>query len=266
MNNIPVEVTSRYGPIIEIIEEEYEIPQLGRKRRISALLPHNYYETDYHYRVLYLNDGQNLFDENAPFGNWAIDQSLAMLAERDMDDVIVIAIDHGGEDRITEYLPYFDPQVGKGQGELYIRFLEETLIPYVNKKYRTLTGRDHTGIGGSSMGGLISLYAGLNHQDTFAKLMVFSPSLWIAPKIFKQAANFHPELPTDIYIYAGGEESKNHLPNVTRFKKRLLDGKHQFDHLRMHLSLNPVGTHSEYFWRSEFPMALEWLYFSEKWK
>src|SRR6056297_2298305 len=199
--NTNVEVASRYAPIIETIEEEYEIPQLDRKRRISALLPYNYYETKKSYRVLYLNDGQNLFDEHAPFGNWAIDKSLENLASKGLDDLVVIAIDHGGEDRITEYLPYFDPRFGKGQGELYIAFLEETLIPYVNKKYRVLTERENTGIGGSSMGGLISLFAGLNHQSTFGKLMIFSPSLWIAPKIFQQAAHFHPELLTEMYIY-----------------------------------------------------------------
>jgi predicted alpha/beta superfamily hydrolase len=239
-----VEVASKYAPIIETIEEEYEIPQLDRKRRISALLPYNYYETKKSYRVLYLNDGQNLFDEFAPFGNWAIDKSLEHLASKGLDDVIVIAIDHGGE-------------------ELYIAFLEETLIPYVNKKYRVLTEREHTGIGGSSMGGIISLFAGLNHQNTFGKLMVFSPSLWIAPKIFQQAEHFHPDLPTEMYIYAGGKESQNHLPNVHRFKKRLLEGKTIFNQIRLHLSLNPEGTHGESFWRDEFPKAVEWLYFKE---
>jgi predicted alpha/beta superfamily hydrolase len=257
----PVEIASSYAPIIEIIEEEYEIPQLGRKRRIAALLPFDYHQTDRRYSVLYLNDGQNLFDENAPFGNWAIDKSLEDLAKQDLKNVIVISIDHGGEDRITEYFPYFDPRFGKGQGELYVKFLEETLLPYVNKKYRTLTDRYHTGIGGSSMGGLISLFAGLNHQATFAKLMVFSPSLWIAPKIFQQAGHFRPEMPSELYIYAGGKESPNHLPNVHRFKRRLLDGNHEYDHLKMHLSLNPEGTHNEASWRAEFPKALKWLFY-----
>lgn len=257
-----VEASTSHAPIIEVIEEEYELPQLGRKRRISALLPYDYYDSSRKYSVLYLNDGQNLFDENAPFGNWAIDQSLTELSAAGMSNVIVIAIDHGGEDRITEYLPYFDPRVGKGTGELYVKFLEETLIPYVNKKYRVRIDRNHTGIGGSSMGGLISLFAGLNHQSTFGKMMVFSPSLWIAPKIFQQAESFRPELLTELYIYAGGKESENHLPNVQRFKKRLIDGKHEFGRIRMHLSLNPDGTHSEAFWRSEFPRALKWLYYT----
>jgi predicted alpha/beta superfamily hydrolase len=258
-----VEVRTERYPIIEVIEEAYEIPQLKRKRRISALLPHNYHQTDRHYPVLYLNDGQNLFDDNAPFGNWAIDRSLAEMARQGMEDIIVIAIDHGGEDRIHEYYPYFSFKYGKGQGELYVEFLEKTLIPYVNRKYRTLADRLHTGIGGSSMGGLISLFAGLNHQDTFSRLMVFSPSLWIAPKIFQQADHFHPEKEVHLYIYAGGKESENHLPNVNRFKQRLTEGKSIFSEIHLHLSLNPEGTHSEHYWRQEFPKALKWLFFRE---
>lgn len=254
-----------FYPIIKIIEEAYEIPQLKRKRRISALLPHDYYETDKRYPVLYLNDGQNLFNERAPFGNWAIDKELEGLSERGHGDIIVITIDHGGEDRIIEYLPYFNPKYGKGEGVLYLRFLQETLMPYVNKTYRTLTGRENTGIGGSSMGGLISLFAGLNYQDSFSKLMVFSPSLWIAPKIFQQAQNFSPELPVHMYVYAGGKESQNHLTNVLRFKETLLSNSKDYHNIDLFMHLNPEGMHSEYFWRREFGKAVEWLYFWVKW-
>jgi predicted alpha/beta superfamily hydrolase len=259
-----MQVSAGTYPIIEIIEEAYEIPQLKRKRRISALLPHDYHQSDKRYPVLYLKDGQNLFDEHAPFGNWAIDKSLEKLAAEGMGDLIVIAIDHGGEERITEYLPYFNASVGNGQGELYLKFMEETLIPYVNRKYRTLQGSEHTGIGGSSMGGLISLYAGLNYQRLFSKVMVFSPSLWIAPRIFQQAENFSPNLPIYLYIYAGGKESANHMPNVHRLRNTLTSGNKNFANIVLHVSLNPDGTHSEEWWRKEFPKAVKWLYFQHQ--
>lgn len=262
--SLRVEVLSGSAPIIEIIEEAYKIPQLGRKRRISALLPHDYHTSGKKYPVLYLNDGQNLFNENAPFGNWAIDKELEKLAREGFGDIIIIAIDNGGEDRITEYLPYFNPKYGKGEGVLYLNFIKDTLIPYINKTYRTRTDSENTGIGGSSMGGLISLFAGLNYQTTFSKILVFSPSLWIAPKILQQARNFNPDLPVHLYIYAGGRESKNHLPNVIRLKDRLLNGKKHFDKLDVHLALNPRGTHNEYFWRKEFPKAVKWLFFNTK--
>jgi len=158
----PWQLTKNYQPIIKIIEEDYEIPQLKRRRRIAALLPYDYYQNEKEYPVLYLHDGQNLFGEESPFGNWAIDQSLAHLASQGSGEVVVIAIDHGGEDRLNEYMPFNTRKYGKGQGKLYIKFLMETLKPYVDDKYRVMTDSEHTGIGGSSMGGLISLFAGLS--------------------------------------------------------------------------------------------------------
>jgi predicted alpha/beta superfamily hydrolase len=139
-------MTKSYQPIIEIIEEDYEIPQLKRRRRISALLPHDYHQVEKKYPVLYLHDGQNLFDENSPYGNWAIDQSLGEMAASGFGDIIVVAVDHGGEDRINEYMPFNSSEYGKGQGKLYIRFLMESLKPYIDKKYRVLSDGAHTGI------------------------------------------------------------------------------------------------------------------------
>ena len=130
-------------------------------RRISALLPHDYDETDKNYPVLYLQDGQNLFNPNAPYGDWAIDKSLTQLAQDGLKDLIIIAIDHGHEERVYEYSPYYNPLFGEGKGDAYLSFINETLIPYVSKKFRTKPGYENVGIGGSSMGGLISLYAGL---------------------------------------------------------------------------------------------------------
>ncbi len=253
-------VVSSY-PIIEVIEEAYEIPQLNRKRRIAALLPYDYHSSDKRYPVLYLKDGQNLFDEQAPFGNWAVDKSLERLAAEGFKDVIIISIDHGGNNRITEYLPFFNHNVGDGEGKIYMEWMLHQLIPKVNERYRTFTGAEHTGIGGSSMGGLISLYAGLNHQDVFSKVMVFSPSLWIAPRIFQEAEQFDPKRFAQLYIYAGGRESANHMPNVKRLFSVLSQGLQHHHHFNAHLSINPEGTHSEYFWGLEFPKALKWLYF-----
>ena len=109
-----------FNPIIETIEEAYEIPQLNATRRISALLPHNYYTSEKRYPVLYLQDGQNLFNTMAQYGDWAIDKSLAKLAENGLADIIIIAINHGEEERISEYLPYYHPRFGQGKGNFYI--------------------------------------------------------------------------------------------------------------------------------------------------
>ena len=253
-----------YQPIIEVIEEAYEIPQLDATRKISALLPHDYYRSDRSYPVLYLQDGQNLFNPLAPYGDWAIDKSMAKLAEVGVKDIIIIAIDHGEEERIKEYLPYYHPRFGMGKGKFYIKFMIEKLIPYVNKRFRTLTDFKNTGIGGSSMGALISFYAGLMNPGVFGKLMIFSPSLWISKKIFEQTKSFEPLQRSKIYLYAGGQESEQHLPNAQKieaiFKEKMVLG-HQID---FHFSINQRGSHAEKYWGEEFPKAITWLFFNEK--
>jgi predicted alpha/beta superfamily hydrolase len=252
-----------FEPIIEVIEEAYEVPHLNATRRISALLPHDYYKTDKKYPVLYLQDGQNLFNPLAEYGDWAIDKSMRKLAEEGSSDLIIIAIDHGEKERIIEYLPYYHPRFGKGKGNFYIRFMIEKLIPYINNRYRTLTDFDNTGIGGSSMGGLISLHAGLTNPGVFGKMMIFSPSLWISRMIFNNTKTFTPLEKSKIYLYAGGQESKEHLPNAqmleTIIRNKMVNG-HNID---FHFSVNELGNHSEVHWREEFPKAVKWLFFNK---
>jgi predicted alpha/beta superfamily hydrolase len=255
---------TNYKPIIEVIEEAYYIDEFDTTRKISALLPYNYNESDRHYKVLYLQDGQNLFNPHAPFGDWAIDKSLEKLAEEGYDDVIVIAIDHGDERRIKEYLPYRHSKHGKGVGKAYIKFMREKLIPYVRKKYRILEDYADTGIGGSSMGGLISLYGGLKHPEIFGKLMVFSPSLWIASKIYKEARAFTPFPDTKVYVYAGALESKTHLDNVRKLEKIFKDKIHEDAFFDMEVKINLLGRHSEMYWAQEFPSAIKWLFYDNK--
>tara|TARA_R110002074_G_scaffold221548_1_gene392197 strand:- start:4916 stop:5827 length:912 start_codon:yes stop_codon:yes gene_type:complete len=250
-----------YRPEIRIIAEDYEIPQLNRKRRISILLPKSYGSSEKSYPVLYLHDGQNLFDGGGPFGNWAIDEKLSDLASKGMGDVIVVAIDHAEEERVLEFSPFKETKWGKGDGKKYLKFLVETLKPHIDKNFRTLKEREHTGVGGSSMGGLISIYAGLRYPSVFGKLMIFSPSLWITPKIYFDAIAFHQPYPTDIYLYAGGAESVNMVGNVKRLKQVLEDKNKEGAMVNIELHIDPQGKHEEWFWSQEFPAAMEFLYY-----
>lgn len=252
-----------YLPQIKVISEEFEIPQLIKTRRIAALLPYDYYETDKEYPVLYLQDGQNLFDDYAPFGSWEVDKKLALMQRRGTGDIIIIAIDHAKEERIKEYNPTGHAKLGKGQGREYVRFLAETLKPYVDKTFRTKSDRLNTGIGGSSMGGLISIWAGFMYPEKFSKLMIFSPSLWVNPNIHFHAMRFTMTLNSRVYVYAGGAESKNMLPNVQRFKDALLSQELTEPDLDIELSIDPEGQHTESRWGFEFPKAIEWLYFKK---
>lgn len=248
-----------YEPIIRIIDEDYMIPQLNRRRRIAAILPYDYEYSDRHYPVLYLHDGQNLFDDYAPFGNWGVDKCLASLSLKGLD-IIVVAIDHGGKDRISEYLPYENPRYSDYQGDLYVKFMMEDLKPHVDKNFRVKPDREHTGIGGSSMGGLISLYAGFQYNETFSKLLIFSPSLWITDQAFYQAMSFLPKGMTDIYFYAGGNESNSLIPTVDKMIDILKSRKHSEHFFNIKSKINPEGRHQEYFWGKEFPVAIEWLF------
>lgn len=254
---------TEFEPIIKVIEEAYEIPHLNATRKISALLPHDYYQSDKHYPVLYLQDGQNLFNPSAPFGDWAIDKSLGQLAQEGMSDIIIIAIDHGNQERINEYLPYYHPRFGEGKGNFYIQFMIEKLIPYINSTFRTLPDFHNTGIGGSSMGALISLHAGLSNPGVFGKMMIFSPSLWISKTIFNQTQTFEPLQESRIYLYAGGQESKEHLPNAQKLERIVREQMVKNHNIDFHFSVNEFANHSEMHWREEFPEAVKWLFFNK---
>ncbi len=244
-----------------IIEDDFEIPQLGKRRRVWALVPCDYYARRRRYPVLYLQDAQNLFSEHAPFGNWAIDQRLAILKEQGYGDIIIIAIEHGGHDRIREYSPFDTAEFGPGEGALYSRFITQTLKPYVDNKFRSNSHRLHTGIGGSSMGGLISVYTAMRYPQIFSKWMIFSPSLWLSSEIFTTAQQFTNEPPTHVYLYGGQSESRAMEADLRRFTDVLREKASNKQLFHYHLSIHPQATHNERFWGMEFPRALKWLYF-----
>lgn len=162
-------------PKIQLISEEFEIPQLNKTRKIWVLLPHDYDTSEESYPVLYLQDVQNQFNENAHLGNWEIDKKLAVMSDYGIGKII-IAIEHAESERLQEY-NLDRTLLGTGSGKKYNRFLINTLKPFVDKTFRTKSDRESTGIGGSSMGGLVSIFSGLIYPKVFGKLMVFCPSL-----------------------------------------------------------------------------------------
>lgn len=248
-------------PQIQLISDEFEIPQLNTTRKVWALLPHDYDYSNESYPVMYLQDAQNLFNENAEYGNWEIDKKLAVMSEYNVGKIIVIAVEHAEEDRVKEY-NVGKTVLGKGQGKKYIKFLVETLKPYVDSNFRTKEERAFTGIGGSSMGGLISIFSGLRYPEVFGKLMIFSPSLWVVPKM--KIKNYEDSGNTKIYLYAGGDESATMIEHVEIFKNRMLESEFIDDKMKINLSINKLGKHNETYWSDEFPKAIEWLFFNTK--
>jgi predicted alpha/beta superfamily hydrolase len=248
-----------FYPIIEVASSQFHLPQLQRRRRVSLLLPHDYYKNPAkHYPVLYLQDGQNLFEETSPYGTWGVDRQMARLAQQGKGDVIIVAIDHGGKRRIAEYSPVTTRQYGDGFGKEYARFLAETLKPYIDKNYRTLTDRANTGIGGSSMGGLVSLYAGLLYPQVYSKFIIFSPSLWLTPGMF-EAFRVGPILPeAKFFFFIGGKETKATQQNVLALHKIIKERKDAS--ITSAFRLDADATHNEFFWGRAFPEALSTLY------
>lgn len=249
-------------PITEVISENFYIPQLDRYRKIWALLPYDYYSSEKHYPVLYLQDAQNLFNEGSAFGNWEIDKKLSVLSEYGRGEIIVIAVEHGSEDRIREYIFDNDTISQGSEGKKYIRFITDTLKPYVDSNYRTKKDRENTGIGGSSLGGLISIYSGFLYPEVYSKLMIFSPSLWIEPQNNFPLVSFRNPYKIKMYIYGGEREGSKMVKRIHKFSKSLekWEFKKLFD-FEFKISINPDGTHNEFYWSQEFPRAVEWLYY-----
>lgn len=250
-------------PKVHLISEEFEIPQLNKTRRIWALLPYDYETSTENYPVLYLQDAQNLFNEKAVYGNWEIDKKLAVMSEYKIGKIIIVAIEHAEQDRIKEY-NVGNTILGAGQGKKYIRFVTDTLKPFIDKQFRTKPEREHTGIGGSSMGGLVSLFSGMMYPEVYGKLMIFSPSLWVVPKMDFSNVDFFEPSETRIYLYAGGDESKTMVDHVKKIKRNMFKNETFGEHLKIRLSINELGTHNETYWSDEFPKAIEWLFYSNK--
>lgn len=252
-----------YFPIAEIISEEFYIPQLDRYRKIWALLPYDYHISGKSYPVLYLQDAQNLFNEGSDYGNWEIDKKLSVLSEYGRGEVIIIAIEHGSEDRIKEYIFDNDHVANGSEGKKYIRFITDTLKPFVDQHYRTKKDRENTGIGGSSLGALISIYSGFLYPEVYSRLLIFSPSLWVEPNNNFPMMNFRVPFKTKIYLYGGGQEGSKMVKRIHAFEESLKrwEENRLFD-FEIRTSINPEGTHSEFYWSQEFPRAIEWLYYN----
>ncbi len=251
---------------VSVLDTAFAIPQLGRTRRVWIYLPPDYAGSGRRYPVLYMHDGQNVFDAATAFaGEWGVDEALDSLHAAGDPGAIVVAVDNGGEHRLDEYSPWKHPRHGGGEGEAYADFLASTLKPWIDGRFRTRADPAGTAVMGSSMGGLISLYAALRHPTVFGGAGVFSPSLWFSPEVFAvaRAAGRHRALPR-IYLVSGGREGPPEDPGaVARDQARLVDtlaaagfrvGSH------VHASVPADGTHSEWFWRREFPAAYRWLF------
>ncbi|GAA5214454.1 alpha/beta hydrolase [Corallincola platygyrae] len=246
---------------------DFEMPQLGRSTDLMIYLPPGYHAAQQeHFPVIYMTDGQNLFDEFTSFaGEWRIDEILdeEIMAGR-LPPVIVVGI-YNGPNRANEYIPWdfnFTGQLESSQADKFLAFIRYDLKPYIDSTYRTLPNARFTGIAGSSFGGLFALYAGITHPQTFGMVGAFSPSIWVnmgepgypgVKELITQKA-----LPERLRLYmdAGAEEPP--AIDEMRMMKRLLNRQ---AYPKQHLKIveDPRGGHNERSWSARFPTAMKWL-------
>jgi predicted alpha/beta superfamily hydrolase len=235
------------------------MPGLDRERAIRIYLPPGYEHSRRRYPVLYMHDGQNLFDAATSFlGEWGVDETLNTLAKSRKLELIVVGIDNGGDKRITELDPWDNAEHGKQEGREYLRFIVDVVKPYVDSHYRTKPGRTDTAMMGSSLGGLISHYAMFEYAKVFGKIGILSPAYWYAPPVFDFTSGHALRADTRVYFYAGGNEDEHMVQDMQRIVA--LIRQQRFPEHNLSVRVEAGAQHNEAAWRAEFPRAVEWLF------
>ena len=254
---------STAGPGVQALSAPMAMPGLGRERRVQVYLPPGYATSNKRYAVLYMHDGQNLFDERTSFaGEWGVDETLDELARTQGLEVIVVGIENGGEHRMNELKPWAHPKYGAGEADDYLRFVVEVVKPWVDGQYRTRRDRAHTGIAGSSLGGLTSWYAAFKYPRVFGRIGVFSPSYWIAPQAFELEGQRKLPRDTRMYQVTGGHEGDKKDSEETVELSTRMDTMLRQDQPKLQLRsvVVPEGEHNERSWRKQLPAALVYLF------
>ncbi|MBI2731116.1 MAG: alpha/beta hydrolase [Sphingobacteriales bacterium] len=249
---------------VKIIDTAFAIPQLNRTRRIWVYLPEGYEQSKKHYPVLYLQDGQNVFDAATSFaGEWGVDEIMDSLIKIGDRECIVVAIDNGGEKRMNEYLPYdfeakengITRQTLIAEGDAYLDFLVKNLKVYIDKNFRTAKAKETTYVAGSSMGGLISFYALMKYPDVFGGAGVFSPSFWIVPQINDSLQKVVSKINSKIFFYAGELEGETMVSDMNSIADAV--GLHSYSII--YKIVDPEGKHNEPTWRKWFAEFYQWM-------
>ena len=244
-------------------------PELRNQRKLYVYLPPSYANSDRHYPVIYMQDGQNLFDPATAFAgvHWRVGETaMRLIAEGKIPPLIIVGIDNTGKNRLWEYIPYrsLEMRLFGPQGKRYPEFLLRDVMPLVEKYYRVAKGPEHTGLGGSSLGGLITLYTQLAAPGVFGRLLIESPSLFVANrKILEECRRFR-DWPHRIYLGIGTRE----VGNATKDERAVNDVRELEQILRtaglgearLKVRIEEEAAHNEGAWGARFPGALEFLY------
>ena len=234
---------------------QIKAPQLDTIKKIYVYLPLNYETSNKKYPVIYMHDAQNLFDDKTSYvGEWKVDETLDSLKA----NVIVIGIEHGNQKRLDELTPYKNEKYGGGKADLYLDFIVSDLKPFVDKTYRTKSNKSNTAIMGSSLGGLVSFYAGLKYPKVFGKVGCFSPSFWFSEEIYNLTRETK-KINTKIYFLCGDAESEEMVSDMEKMENLLRDKRCDCLNLTKTIVVKE-GKHNEKLWAKEFAKAYLWLF------
>jgi predicted alpha/beta superfamily hydrolase len=244
---------------VEVLPLAFLMDGLDRQRKVRLYLPPDYATSSDSYPVLYMQDGQNLFDRATAYaGEWGVDESLNVLAQQKALKFIVVGIDNGGDKRMNEYSPWENKRFGPAEGEQYVNFIVEVVKPYIDNNYRTKPRPQDTAIIGSSMGGLIAHYALHAYPKVFAKAIIFSPSYWYSPQVFEFSKTHKAALDAKIYVMFGDKEGDGMIVDTGRMERQLREQGHPRENMLFKRVAG--GEHNEALWRQEFSPAIQWLF------
>jgi predicted alpha/beta superfamily hydrolase len=247
------------------VVQEFHSEILPDDRAVSVYLPPQYLEQEERrFPVLYLQDGQNLFDGRTSYiagKTWNANTTADQLAEAgETEPLILVGVANTGLRRMAEYTPTRDFKMGGGEGRSYGRLLIEELKPLIDGKYRTLPEAKDTGVGGSSLGGLISLYLGFAHPHVFGKVAVMSPSLWWDHRSILNAISQQSTKPDlRIWLDMGTAEGARHLSDADTLERLLLKRGWQIG-VDLAYVKAPGAVHDEQAWSDRFGDVLRFLF------
>lgn len=247
-------------------------PQLDNHRDILVYLPPSYDQTDRRCPVIYMHDGQNLFDHATSFvGEWQVDETLERLAAEGIE-AIPVGVPNISAERVHELSPFPKQGESRGLGEAYLRFIVETVKPLVEAQFRASPQREHTGILGSSMGGLISLYGFYRFPEVFGFAGVVSPAFWFGDHALYRFIEEQTPPHGRIYMDVGTNEagnmvqnpadaphaSRRYLESVRKMRDLLVECGWQLDHNLQYVE-DEGAVHREDAWARRLPDALRFL-------
>ena len=241
---------------------------LGNTRTIRVWTPPGYGASDRAYPVLYMNDGQNLFDAATSFAGveWGADEAAtALIEEGAIPALIIVGIDNAGADRAAEYNPPETTWQGRpNRADRYLAFVARELMPEIARRYRVLEGPAHTAFGGSSFGGNVTLYACMERPGLFGRAIVESPASWIGDGAIVRRMRTHKQWPDRIYLAMGDAETGDadddaSLVRLAREIETVLRG-HGLGEDRLRFELGAGAAHHERAWADRLPGALRFLY------